>query len=251
MRRANLLLFALLLGLLGPATPAWAPSQPSDVYLRPTITIRGRRVTIRGFTITGGTPAVLVTGAGSATITNNVIQSAVNAISVLLSGVAIITNNTIQNNTDLGISVSEAGHARIGFAAAADTTASPNIIQNNGGGGISVTRASEARIAGNTIRNNTGDGVVVTRVSQADVSSNAIEGNTGHGINVGTNSGVNLGRDTGTGLFDAPNTTAAGNLNQGNGISCFIGGYADGRLGTLNGSAGPTSFGTSCVDSLQ
>lgn len=226
---------------------------PADAT-QPTITIRGRRVTIRGFTITGGTPAVLVTGAGTATISNNVIQSAASqGIAVVLSGVAVITNNTIQNNTDLGIIVSEGGHARIGFVNSADTTASPNTIQNNGGGGIAVTRASEARIAGNAIRNNTGDGLAVTRVSQADVSSNAIEGNTEHGINVGTNSGVNLGRDTGTGLFDAVNTTAAGNLNQGNGISCFIGGYADGRLGTLNGTAGAiiTPFPGSCTNSLQ
>ena len=224
---------------------------PADAT-QPTITIRGRRITIRGFTITGGDSAVLVSGGGTATISNNVIQSSLSSgISVVLSAVATITNNTIQNNADLGIFVGEGGHARIGFALSADTTASPNTIQNNAGGGISVTRASEARIAGNIIRNNIGDGLVVTRVSQADISSNAIEGNTGHGINVGTNSGVNLGRDTGTGLFDAPNTTAAGNLNQQNGIFCFINGYADGRLGTLNGTAGAKSFGSSCTDSLQ
>jgi parallel beta-helix repeat protein len=225
---------------------------PADAS-QATITIRGRRITIRGFTITGGNPAVLVTGGGSATITTNVIQSAVNGIVVLLSGVATITGNTVQNNTDAGILVTEGGHARIGFAASADTAASPNIIQNNAVGGITVIRGSSARIVGNTIRNNTGDGVGVFRLSQADLASNTIEANTGDGVSVSQNSGVNLGRDTGTGIFDAPNSTAAGSLNQGNGVTCSIGGYLDGRLGTLDGAAGAivTPLPSSCVNSLQ
>jgi parallel beta-helix repeat protein len=223
---------------------------PSDAT-QATITIRGRRITIRGFTITGGNPAVLITGSGSATLTNNVIQSAVNGIVALLSGTAIITGNTIQNNSDAGILVTEGAHARIGFASAADTAASPNTIQGNGVGGITVIRGSSARIIGNTISNNTGDGVGVFRLSQADLSSNAIDGNTGNGINVSQNSGVNLGRDTGTSIFDAPNTT--GTPNTGFGVNCSVGGYLDGRIGTLNGTSGAlvAPFPGSCNNSLQ
>jgi hypothetical protein len=220
---------------------------------QPAITIRGRRITIRGFTVNGGNAGVLVTGGGSATITNNVLQGAANGVSVILSGVATIVNNTIQNNTDAGIIVSEGGHARIGFTLSADTTAAPNTIQNNAGGGIIVIRGSSARIVGNAIRNNTGDGVGVFRLSQADLSSNVIEGNTGNGVNVSQNSGVNLGRDTGDGIFDAVNTTGAASPNQGNGLSCSTGGYLDGRLGSLNGTAGAivTPLPGTCVNSLQ
>jgi parallel beta-helix repeat protein len=214
------------------------------------VTIRGRQITLRGFTITGGAQGVVVAG-GSATITNNVIQSAVNGIVVLLSGVATITNNTIQNSTDAGIIVTEGGHARIGFANASDTAAGPNIVQGNGAGGITVIRGSSARIVGNTISTNTGDGVGVFRLSQADLSSNAIDGNTGHGVNVSQNSGVNLGRDTGTSIFDAPNTT--GTPNTGFGVNCSLGGYLDGRIGTLNGTSGAlvAPFPGSCNNSLQ
>jgi parallel beta-helix repeat protein len=219
---------------------------------QPAILVRGRLITIRGFTISGGDPAVLVTGGGTAAISNNVIQGAANAgVVVQRSADAVITGSTIQNNPGIGVFVNEGGNARIGFSATSDASASGNTIASNGGGGVVVTRGSDARVAGNTIRNNTGDGVGVFRVSHADISSNVIEGNTGHGVNVGTNSGVNLGQDTGTGFLEAPNTTGAASPNQMNGISCFINSYADGRLGTLTGSAGAKSITGSCTDSLQ
>jgi parallel beta-helix repeat protein len=113
-----------------------------------------------------------------------------------------------------------------------------------------VSRSSSARIITNTISNNIGGhGVIVFRVSHADISNNTIDGNGIDGIRVQDNSGVNLGRDTGTNPDELPNNTTAN--NTGFGIRCFRGGYADGRLGTLNGASGDKDFNDStCVDSL-
>ena len=219
-----------------------------------TITIRGASITVKGFTITGGLAGISVTSSGTATIDGNVIQSStLDGIDVIRGATATIINNTVQNNTDFGIAVSEGANARIGFVLSTDATASPNRIQNNPRGGIVVTRSSAARIVGNTIQNNgnattLADGILVIEVSQADISSNLINGNARHGINVGNNSGVNLGRDTGTGILDAPNTTTTPNTLFG--INCFTNSYADGRLGSLNGTSGAKSFAGSCSDSL-
>lgn len=132
---------------------------------------------------------------------------------------------------------------------AADTEALPNIIQNNGENGIVVTRSSNARIVGNTISGNGGHGVLVNRVSHGDVSSNTIDSNVGDGVFVLRNSGVNLGEDTGSGIFDSPNIT---NVNNGGfGIRCVINSYGDGRVGTLNGASGAVSFVPNCVNATS
>ena len=94
-----------------------------------------------------------------------------------------------------------------------------------------------------------GNGINVIQASQATISDNSINGNGQNGIFVSENSGVNLGSDTGSGIFDAPNTTAVNNGR--NGINCRVGGYGNGRIGTLNGNGGPKDFGTSCIDSLD
>ena len=130
-----------------------------------------------------------------------------------------------------------------------DTEASPNVIQNNKENGIIVTRSSSARIVGNTISGNIDNGVLVTRVSHGDVSSNTIDGNGGDGVFVSRNSGVNLGEDTGSGIFDSPNSTIVNNV--GVGIRCAINSYGDGRIGTLNGSGGPFSFAANCVNATS
>ncbi len=86
---------------------------------------------------------------------------------------------------------------------------------------------------------------------QLDISSNNIDNNRGDGIFVGQNAVVNLGEDTGISIFELPNTTN-GN-NGGFGVACADGGIADGRLGTLSGNLGPTSFpgGSGCNDLPQ
>ncbi len=160
---------------------------------------------------------------------------------------AVIINNTIQNNPGAGVFVTEQSTARIGFNLDSETSASANTIQSNALG-IVVSNESSARIIGNVIQNNSGDGVSVLRDSQADLSSNSISGNGGDGIDVEGGSAVELGEDSGTSIYESANTTTTN--NTGFGIKCSNGGVADGRLGTLTGTGGATSFDGSCLDSL-
>jgi len=216
---------------------------------KPTIVVRGRGITLKGFTVSGGRDAINVTQGGQAVIDGNTLQgTARNGIEVNRLSDAVLVNNTIQDNPDNGILISSNAAARIGFITTLDKNASPNTIQNNGGSGIVVFRSSSARLVGNTIRNNRRHGVSVTRVSSADISSNMIDSNGMNGIDVSKNSAVQLGSDRGTGILQAPNTTSAS--NTGVGIKCAIQSSADGRLGTINGKSGAKDFEPSCVDSL-
>jgi parallel beta-helix repeat protein len=216
----------------------------------PTVTIRGRGITIKGFSITGGREGIQVPGGGEALIDGNTIQGVGRfGIQVNRQSSAVIVNNTVRNSTGQGITIGGSSYALIGIRSGLDKTASPNTIENNGGPGINVGRSSSARIVGNTIRNNKGNGVNVTRASQADVSNNTIDGNAQDGINVTQNSAVSLGVGTDTGIFDLQNTT--GSNNGGVGIRCGKNSSVDGRLGSVNGSKGPKEFDASCVDSLM
>jgi len=216
-----------------------------------TVTIEAREVTIKGFTITGGSDAIAITRGAIVLIDGNIIQNANGrGISVSQHSSVRIINNTIQNNTREGIRVQENSSARIGFLFGSDTTAGNNTIQNNGGDGIRVQRSSNARIVGNNISNNGDDGIEVRLGSHADISDNDIDGNDDDGIVVNQSSGVNLGSDTGAGIFDAPNRTDPADLNGDNGIRGFTRCYANGRLGTLNGTDAAKNFSGACTDSL-
>jgi parallel beta-helix repeat protein len=231
----------------GQGTATINARDPND----PTINVRSNGIMIRNFaSITDGETGILVTRGGAATIDNNIIQNNHNnGIVVNLTSSARIINNTIQGNPQSGIVITDSSSARIGFLATEDTVARPNIIQNNGENGITVTRGSSARIVGNTISGNGDNGVIVTRVAHADVSSNTIDSNGGDGVFVFRNAGVNLGEDTGSGIFDSPNTTNAN--NGGFGIRCAINSYGDGRIGTLNGTGGALSFSGNCVNATS
>lgn len=209
-----------------------------------------RQLTITGFTITGGRAGVSIDRGASALINGNTIEYT-SRFGIIIGAwsTANIINNTIQNNASHGIQINGGAFAFVGFGNADDTAASPNVIRFNGVHGINVTFAASARIAGNTISDNARNGVNVERASQATVSSNTIDHNGANGVFVTENSGVNLGSDSGDGLFDAPNVTTANNI--GSGVVCRVGGYVNGRRGTLNGNAGIKSIGTSCIDSLD
>jgi len=223
---------------------------------RPTVYVSGRRIVIIGFTISGGGTGINVGSGGAAIISANTIQNTVFGITVHEASSAQITNNIIQTNAGDGIVVLQSASARIGFLAYGGlppvvVNVGPNTIQNNGSHGILVFGSSNAEIVGNTIKDNGGIGVVVTTGSHAHVSGNTIDGNTGSGIVVSDNSGVALGFDTGTDLRSLPNNTTVGQENGGFGITCVINSSANGRLGTLNGTAGArncTSEGS--IDSL-
>jgi parallel beta-helix repeat protein len=215
----------------------------------PAVEVRGRGITIKGFTVTGGRDGIVVSRGGQAVIDSNTVQGTARfGVQVNQSSFAAIANNTIQKNQSSGINVGGSSYAIIGFLTGQDTTASPNTIQDNGQNGIVVSRSSNARIAGNAIRNNQLNGVAISRASQADISSSTIDGNGMSAIDVSQNSSVQLGADKGEGIFQSANTTTAENTLIG--IKCTINSSADGRIGTLNGKNGPKDFDNSCVDSL-
>ena len=124
----------------------------------------------------------------------------------------------------------------------------PNVIQYNSRNGIIVERSSSARIAGNDISHNRTYGVQVALASQANLSNNTIDANGGDGVLVSGGSGVNLGADTGDGFLEQPNATKVN--NRGFGIRCQVGGYTNGRLGSLNGEGGVQTSSEGCINSL-
>jgi parallel beta-helix repeat protein len=214
------------------------------------IAVRGMGTTITALTISGGRDGIDVGRNATAVIDGNTITGAGRfGILVHGSGAAAIVNNTIENNQNNGIVVSTNSFAFVGVRSGEDAVASPNIIRFNGGHGVSVAFSSAARVVGNTIGNNTRNGINVERASNASAASNSIDGNGQNGVYVTENSAVNLGSDTGSGIYDAPNQTTANNVLGG--IACRVGGAANGRLGTLNGNGGAKDFGGTCVNSLD
>jgi len=214
-----------------------------------TVTVMGRGIVIKRLHITGGYNGISVLNGGTATITSNTIDFAANnGVAISNGSVAFVVKNTILNNSNNGIQVQDNATAHIGIVDYSDTAAQANSIRSNGGQGINVSRSSSASIVGNVIRLNTNNGIKVQRDSHADISGNTINNNSANGIRVENNSGVNLGNDTGTSIFDLSNSTTVNNGNKG--ISCDIGGYADGLLGTLNGVNGSTGFSNGCFDNL-
>jgi len=213
-----------------------------------TILIAGKRITITGFTITGGSRGIQVSRGSEAIINGNTIQSTGGeGIQVFNGSIAQILNNTIQNNPGDGITITGTSIADIGITAGTQTVPDTNTIQNNAGDGISVNRGSSARIKGNTISGNTGSGILVNDNSTTDTASNTIDGNGNNGIFSLRNSSVRLGRDGGTTLQDAPNSTTVN--NTGDGVRCSINGSVDGQVGTLNGTVAAAEFFASCTNS--
>lgn len=217
----------------------------------PTVTVTGRGITIKRFTITGGQHGIAVQDAASAEINGNTIQGAArNGIFVLRNSTARIINNTIQNNANGGINVGHSSSALIGFTGPPGSRVSePNTIQNNGGAGIQVVRGSSAQIFSNTIQANNGNGVLVDRNSQAEIAACLITGNTNHGILAMRNAGVDIGTDvTGAPPFDNDTNTGT---NGGFGVRCTIDGFVDGLLGTLTGTLGGKYSDEGCTDSVS
>lgn len=216
-----------------------------------TLINRGMNNTIKNLTITGDQTGIQIQRNSSVTI-DGVVINGVGGNGIVVNGgsFARIVNSTIQNNVNgSGISVTENSSARIGFLTSNDTTVLPNVITGNDRG-VLVSESSSATIVGNTISNNLREGVLVNSVSHADISSNTINGNGNNGVHVGRNSGVDLGNDTGTSIFEVPNSTTPGSENVGFGLRCFINSYADRRLGSLNGTLGQKdAFTGGCIDS--
>jgi Right handed beta helix region len=214
---------------------------------RPTLDVRGKAISIQGFTITGGSSGIEVQRGANAVIDNNIIDS-VGGPGVVVNQLAfaVMTHNTIRNNQGDGIVVKEGAAARIGFNSGNELLPSGNTIQMNSGNGITVASSSSARMTGNAINSNGDHGVEVMSGAQADISNNSINSNGGDGIFVTQDSAAQLGEDPG--LFAAANS---GTGNGGFGINCDFGGALEGLIGSLTGNTGATSLDASCPNSLS
>jgi parallel beta-helix repeat protein len=214
--------------------------------------VRGREITIKGFTITGGRDGIhlsgVAAGASAMIVENTIRKTGRHGIHLDHSSVGRIAGNTIEDVRACGIDIAEGSVARVGYLLR-PLGHGPNTVRGSGEHGISVNRGSSARIVGNTIERNKRSGILVTRHSQADAFGNAISGNGGNGITASHNSGVNF--DNEEKLFNlGPNQTDPGAKNAGFGLSGSVGGYADGPLGTLSGAKGAKEMDGTCVDRL-
>ena len=205
---------------------------------------RGKEITIKNFTVTGGQDGIHLSGPASAVIDGNLVtKNSGRGIHIDKGSIARILNTTVEQSGGIGIDVTGASYAYIGVFIPRVPALAPNTIRNNGGPGINIERTSGAWIVGNTISGNKDSGITVHRNAQADVIANTINGNGGDAITVTYNSGVNFDSEP---RKDGPNKTTQN--NAGAGIKCAIGGYVDGPLGTLAGAKGVKDFDKSCVD---
>jgi parallel beta-helix repeat protein len=204
---------------------------------------RGKEITIKGFTVTGGLDGIHLSGPASAVLDGNiVVKNSGRGIHIDKGSIARILNTTVEESGGIGIDITGASYAYIGVFIPRVPALSPNTVRNNGGPGINIERTSGAWIVGNTISNNKGNGISVHRNAQADVIANSISANGGDAVSVSYGSGVNFASEP---RKDGPNQTAAGQSNGGAGIRCVVGGYVD---GTLTGTQGAKWFDNSCVD---
>lgn len=205
---------------------------------------RGKEITIKNFTVTGGQDGIHLSGPASAVIDGNLVtKNSGRGIHIDKGSIARILNTTVEQSGGIGIDVTGASYAYIGVFIPRVPALAPNTIRNNGGPGINIERTSGAWIVGNTISGNKDSGITVHRNAQADVIANTINGNGGDAITVTYNSGVNFDSEP---RKDGPNKTTQN--NAGAGIKCAIGGYVDGSLGTLAGAKGVKDIDKSCVD---
>ncbi len=201
--------------------------------------------TFRGLTITGGHDGISINTGSSIAIDTVVVQNTGRHGIHFQRGstMGFVVNSTVRNNPGNGIVINENSYVRVGFTAgvgASEGDLGPCIVQGNGGFGIRIQRSSSARVYVTTISNNANNGVNIESASYAEIASDAINGNGKNGVAVSENSTLHLGNPTGTKTEDTPNTTTVPNGQFG--LSASWGSYVQGRLGTLSGTLGASSF---------
>lgn len=202
----------------------------------PAIQILGREITVKGFTVDGGSFGIAINRNAMATVERNVIQnSGMSGIEVSHNSFGRIIGNTVRNAGFHGILVLGSASAHIGILRTDDQIPVPNLIENSRGHGIWVMRASTARIVGNEMKQNRDSGIAIEQVSHADVAGNRLDANGGSAILVVGNSGVNLA-DSAMRLFEKPNVTESANGQFG--LECAMGAYVSGQIGSLTGRRG-------------
>ncbi len=170
----------------------------------PAVTIRGRGITIRGFTIIGGRHGVQMQRGGTGTVDGNLVRNATtHGVAVNNGSFALIVDNTIENNGVNGICVCEHSVADIGFRGDFATQGSPNVVRDNGSNGILVADASYAEIESNDVHHNKSAGIAVDNSASAKIgfqsgpvgsfaSANTIEQNGNRGILVSRSSSARI-----------------------------------------------------------
>src|SRR5262249_47435303 len=158
---------------------------------------------------------------------------------------AAVVNTTIRRNWNIGILVHENSGARIGFIDVA-TVVGANTIADNGIG-VLLTEAAQARVIATNVLRNGSDGVRVEEGSHLEIADSMIEENGGNGVTVTGNSGavVRVGQE-----IVSPNRTRADAKNRAFGISCSLGGYVSGPLGSLAGVEGTVKVFDGCINGL-
>lgn len=201
----------------------------------PAVAIRGRRITLKGFTIIGGRHGVHLTGGATAIVDGNLIKGATtHGLGLHNGSFAQIVDNTIEQNGVHGICVCEHSVADIGFRGDFATQASPNTVRNNGNNGIHVADASYAEIESNSISSNGNAGIAVDNSASAKIgfrsgpvgtfaSANTLENNGNRGIAVTRSSSARIvenfiRNNTGDGVavIRAAQADIAGNAIDGN-----------------------------------
>jgi parallel beta-helix repeat protein len=201
--------------------------------------------TVHGLRITGGFDALSINTGNQILLDSVVVEGAGRHGIHFQRGTAMaaVINSTIQNNPQNGIIVNENSYARIGFTAgvgASEDDTGPCVIQGNGGHGIRIQRSSSARVYTNTISDNGQNGVNIESASYAEIATNTINGNGKNGVAITETSTLHLGNPTGTRNEDNPNTTTVANGQFG--LQAQWGSFVSGRLGTLTGTSGGSSF---------
>ena len=153
------------------------PTIKAPVNTQPAAMDVASGLTLKGFTISGGTVGIEVAGSSAtATIASDVIGGAANGILVTTSARAVITGNTINSFSSVGITVSASATAAIGQAGAG----LGNVIDGGAGtnpssGHLGILLSGSAKTV--TIQNNTVKGSVYEDI-QLNLASNAgITGN--------------------------------------------------------------------------
>lgn len=151
-----------------------APASPSDA----TITVTGRNVTVRGFSLEA--PALFqffVYNMATLSIESNSIRNATNfGVSAAGNSNVVLLDNTITNNGLGGIIGLSGVEYGIGTRIAFDPPR-PNIIADNGRIGLVLISNAAARVLGGNIITGHSLGIIVQDGAQARIAGNTIDGN--------------------------------------------------------------------------
>ncbi len=166
--------------------------------------VDSERISIQGFTITGGSPAVVCGNNSVCRFSGNTIQGASGDGVVFNRSHGDFAGDVIQNNAGRGIAVLNAsrvitspatvqGNGDSGIGVVADSflfTDSGTLVQNNALHGVTASTNSILRMMATTISGNAADGVHLAESSVARFgffgsAVDTITGNAGSGVGVG------------------------------------------------------------------